>query len=419
VELTVEPLKPIETRMPGAELVIIEMFGGDNNLSAFVHQDLEEIAAGIAGSNIAVVGLCDLANKPGVIVEVTPENGIQILEQLGEIDTGDPRVLHNFLVRALITYPNARKAIGFWDHGSGVFDETDASEVVMARVARSVTRENRSRSFPARRLFFSKDRLLDDFETRAMLHDDTNGGVLTNLEAGAMLGAAFKDAGIKGQIDLIFSDTCLNGMIEVLDELGPYAKCIVGSSDLEPGDGWDYKAWLSKVKQEKPTTAEDWGRTAVEAFQQGYEPYPKKYPCTLGAFRTDHQITKAFAAMIQMVSQDANPREAFAYLDYARSQAQGFARRDTYDVRNFATILKAASEQGGKPQLVGAADEIIRAYDAARVTSCCLGDIVKDSSGLSFYFPGSKQQMRRDMKTYERLSFAKATGWADYLKAMR
>jgi hypothetical protein len=419
VELTVEPFKPIETRMPGAELVIIEMFGGDNNLSAFVHQDLEEMAAGIAGSNIAVVGLCDLANKPGVIVEVTPENGIQVLEQLGEIDTGDPRVLHNFLVRALMSYPNARKAIGFWDHGSGVFDETDASEIVMARVARSVTRENRSRSFPARRLFFSKERIEDDIETRGMLHDDTNGGVLTNLEAGAMLGAAFKDAGVNGPIDLIFSDTCLNGMIEVLDELGPYAKCIVGSSDLEPGDGWDYKLWLSKVAQSKPATADDWGRTAVDAFQEGYQPYPKKYPCTLGAFKTDHQITKAFAAMLQLVSQDANPREAFAYLDYARSQAQVFARRDTYDLRNFAAILKAASEQGGKQPLAGAADAIIQAYDAARVTSCCLGDIVKDSSGLSFYFPGSKQQMRRDIKTYERLSFAKSTGWAEYLKAMR
>ena len=38
--------------------------------------------------------------------------------------------------------------------------------------------------------------------------------------------------------NLIFSDTCLNGMIEVTEQLKDYATCIVGSEDLEPGDGW-------------------------------------------------------------------------------------------------------------------------------------------------------------------------------------
>ncbi|CAN0501013.1 unnamed protein product, partial [Phaeothamnion confervicola] len=182
---------------------------------------------------------------------VTPENGIQIIEELGEIDTGDPEVLHKFLVRALLTYPKARKAIGFWDHGTGVFDETDASEKIMTRRVNSVARENRSRSRPARRLFFAKKDMEHDFDTRSMLHDDTNGGVLTNLEAGAMLRAAFKDAGIDGKVDLLFSDTCLNGMVEVLEELGSVAKVIVASQDLEPGDGWDYKRWLARVV-EKP-----------------------------------------------------------------------------------------------------------------------------------------------------------------------
>ena len=70
---------------------------------------------------------------------------------------------------------------------------------------------------------------------RAMLHDDTNGGVLTNLEAEGVLKAAFKRAGMTGKVDLIFSDTCLNGMIEVAEQLKDYATCIVGSEELEPG----------------------------------------------------------------------------------------------------------------------------------------------------------------------------------------
>jgi hypothetical protein len=413
----VDQSKPYPTRLPDAELVIIELFGGDNNLSAFVYEDLQEMAAGITGSKIAILGLADLAGKPGAIVEVTPSDGIQIIEQLGEIDTGDPEVLHAFLVRALRTHPKARKAIGFWDHGTGVFDETDNSEKIMTRRINSVAREDRSRSRPARRLFFPKSRIEQDVDTRAMLHDDTNGGVLTNLEAGAMLRAAMKDAGVEGKIDMIFSDTCLNGMIEVLDELGSVSKVVVGSQDLEPGDGWDYKRWLSKVAAKPPATPEEWGKMAVEAFKEGYEPFPKKWPCTLGCFRTDHGITKAFGEMIA-ACRKANGFASFVYLDHARAQAQGFAQRDTYDLRDFAEKVAAIAQQG-MPEVAAAAQSMVKAYDAARVHSITMGKFVPNSTGLSFYFPASRSQMSRDIGTYEKLAFAKSSGWADFLKEFR
>jgi hypothetical protein len=417
LEMKVEPFKTYPSRLPEAELVIIEMFGGDNNLSAFVYEDLQEMATGIRGGKIAIIGIADLAGKPGSIVEVTPEHGIQIIEHKGEIDTGDPEVLHDFLVRALLTYPKARKAIGFWDHGTGIFDETDNSEKIMTRRINSVARENRSHSHPARRLFFSKARIEEDIATRGMLHDDTNGGVLTNLEAGAMLRAAFKDAGQTDKIDMIFSDTCLNGMIEVLEELGSNAKVVVGSQDLEPGDGWDYKTWLTKVVATRPATAEEWAKTAVDAFKEGYEPFPKKWPCTLGAFRTDNQITKAFGEMIA-AARKANGYGAFVYLDHARAQSQGFAQRDTYDLRDFAERVAAIAQQG-MPEVAAAAQNLIKAYDAARIHSINLGKFVPRSTGLSFYFPGSRSQMNRDIATYERLAFAKNSGWAEFLKEFR
>ena len=417
LEKKVEPLKSYPSRLPDAELVIIEMFGGDNNLSAFVYEDLQEMAAGISGSKIAIIGIADLAGKPGSIVEVTPEGGIQVIETLGEIDTGDPEVLHAFLVRALLTYPKARKAIGFWDHGTGVFDETDNSEKIMTRRINSVARENRSHSRPARRLFFPKSRTENDSETRGMLHDDTNGGVLTNLEAGAMLRAAFKDAGVEGKIDLIFSDTCLNGMIEVLDEVGSVAKAVVASQDLEPGDGWDYKRWLTKVAASKPATAEEWGKQAVDAFKEGYEPFPKKWPCTLGCFRSDHEITKYFGEMIAACRR-ANGHSAFVYLDHARAQSQNFAQRDTYDVRDFVEKVAVVAQQG-LPEVAAAAQNVIKAYDAAKVHSINLGKFVTKSTGLSFYFPSSRSQMNRDLATYEKLAFARNSGWAAFLKEFR
>ncbi len=415
--IPIDQIKPFPTSLPDAELVIIQMFGGDNNLSAFVYEDLQEMAAGIRGSKICVLGIADLLGKPGSIVEVTPDHGIQIIEEIGEIDTGDPLVLHAFLIRALKTHPNARKAIGFWDHGTGMFDETDSSEKIMTRRMSSVAREDRSRSRPARHLFFPKSRLERDSDTRAMLHDDTNGGVLTNLEAGAMLRAALKDAGVAGKIDMIFSDTCLNGMIEVLDEVADVAQVVVGSQDLEPGDGWDYKTFLTRVVAQPPATAEDWGQHAVQAFHDAYLPFPKKWPCTQGCFRTDHGITAAFADLLA-ACRKANGFAAFVYLDHARAQSQSFAQRDSYDLRDFAARVAAVSQQG-MPEVSAAAAKVVAAYDAARVHSITLGKFVPNATGLSFYFPASRSQMARDMVTYERLAFARNSGWADFLKQFR
>jgi hypothetical protein len=411
----VEALQPFAVRMPEAEYVIIEMFGGDNNLSPFVTEDLKEMAAGIGGK-FAVIGLADLSNSPGAVVEVVPGAGVQIIEQSGEIDTGDPEVLMRFVARALITYPNARKAIGFWDHGTGVFDETDNSEKLLAR-GHSVSRWERSRSFAARRLFFPKSKLENEPATRAMLHDDTNGGVLTNLEAGRMLAAAFKAAGQSGKIDLLFSDTCLNGMIEVSEELGPFAHVVVASADLEPGDGWDYKRWLTMLAQRPPAAPGDWGGCAVAAFKSGYEPYPAKYPCTLGAFHTDQQITAAFAALLKAVRTGGH--ETFFLMDHARARSQDYARRDAYDLRDFAVQAEQVFGQSGKPAIAAAARDLIAAFDAARVECCSLGPTVARSSGLAFWFPSSRSALSRDMRTYERLAFSGRSGWGDFLKEFR
>jgi hypothetical protein len=46
------------------------------------------------------------------------------------------------------------------------------------------------------------------------------------------------------KVDLIFSDTCLNGMIEVLEQFKEFAEVVVGSEDLEPGGGWEYHEWF-------------------------------------------------------------------------------------------------------------------------------------------------------------------------------
>jgi hypothetical protein len=243
---------------------------------------------------------------------------------------------------------------------------------------------------------------------RAMLHDDTTGGMLTNFEASRTVKAAFSWAGFDGRFDLIFSDTCLNGMIEVLDQFRPFAEVIVGSEDLEPGDGWDYERLFRMMSDQPPATAEAWGKIAVDAFEAGYRNRPNQHPCTLGAFRSNNAITERFKDLVTT----AKPlgRDGYRTLSFMRALSQGFARRDTYDIRDFATRVGVEDAS-----LKGAADALGAAVADACIGSAALGDDVRDAHGLAFWFPSDKWSYQSTTGTYQRLEFDKAAGWTKYL----
>lgn len=386
--------------------VIIEMFGGDNNLNDFVLEDMREMMSGMS-SDQAALCLADFSDKQAYVLELTASGG-KVVEEWGEIDTGNPETLASFLSRALVTYsPETRLAVGFWDHGSGVFDEYDPHEHILERRLRSLPhREYRMR--PARKL------LVGGLQTRerAMLHDDTNGGVLTNREAGHMLAAAFGRAEVAGRrVPLLFSDTCLNGMVEVLAEFQDFAEVCVASEDLEPGAGWDYTLWLKKVAADPPADGAAWGRQAVEAFGEAYRDKPHLHPCTLGAFRTDTGLVAAFKDLVKTV--DAHGDDGFRWMRDARDFSQSFNVFASTDLLHFAQNLKRYATAD---QVKDKAETLAAVFENTRVASVALGDTVPDSHGIAFWFPPSRGILIKDVATYQKLAFDAQTGWSAYLK---
>ena len=407
-------LEPFDVASGDARFAIIGMFGGDNNLTNQVDYNLNQmVTANRTGGVVSVLALVDLENKPASVIEITPRGEQRVIAQMGEIDTGDPETLAKFLSRALISYPNAKKAIGFWDHGSGVFKEQDPNEVVLTRSIRGA----QDRKGPARRLLIpaaERAAMMAARDKRAMLHDNS-GGVLTNLEAGHMLEAAFSRAGQSGPVDLIYSDTCLNGMIEVLEELGHYGQTVVASAETEPGNGWNYEGWLSRMARQSPQSPDDWGRHAVDAFADGYKARTDQHPCTLGAFRSDNLIAERFAELVQVAARGGIG--AWSLMTIARSRTQQYDTRDSYDLIGFARQLAAIAAQDA-PELAAKARAVDQAAREARICHVWLGNDVRGAEGLAFWFPGSTGSFEADNGTYRRLSFAKSTGWADYLGRM-
>lgn len=411
-------LKPFPVDMTGITHAIIEMFGGDNNLNDYVDEDLQEMAAGNAG-NFAVIALADYVDDAGKVMVLLPGKPFHTVESLGEIDTGDPDTLATFLARALVTVKDVpHKAIGFWDHGSGVFDEHDPDETHLERGRRRLTvmpRHLRSRSIPGRRLFVSPNRFIAQPRIRAMLHDQTNGGLLTNHEAHGVLKAAFSRAGqTGGKVDLIFSDTCLNGMIEVLEQMAEFTHVVVGSEDLEPGDGWEYREWFQRMSAAPPADAFAWGQQAVAAFESGYASDTQSHPCTLAAFKTGTALTASMGELVRAL--DQCNFESMRWVKLAIADTQSFAGYDSFDIHDFARKLQ---DIAGSSQVASACGRVMAAIADACVHSVALGDQVSNAHGLAFWFPNRLYDYGNVMETYRKLVYDQKTGWSDYLGKYR
>ncbi len=106
---------------------------GDNDLESYVSHDLNELEQ--VGSVPGVDVIVQADRSPDYVTDdgdwtgtrryhIEPDGDLTtihspIVEDLGEVDMGDPAVLSDFLVWADETYPADHVAVILWDHGDG------------------------------------------------------------------------------------------------------------------------------------------------------------------------------------------------------------------------------------------------------------------------------------------------------------
>ncbi|HLA45456.1 MAG TPA: clostripain-related cysteine peptidase, partial [Aggregatilineales bacterium] len=129
--------------------------------------------------------------------------GSEPLEELGEINNGDPQTLIDFILWAATNFPAEKYGLVLWDHGgtwSGGFGGDESTEN----------------------------------------HDGIN---IPELDA--VLSLVTEELGTG--FEFIGFDTCLMGQFEVFSVLSRYANYAAGSEELEPGFGWFYTPALEAL----------------------------------------------------------------------------------------------------------------------------------------------------------------------------
>jgi hypothetical protein len=408
--------KKFEVRSPDVEFAIIGVFCGDNDLSLEITNDLREMARVTRGS-ISVLALVDFLNRPGEVIEIVPGHPEhRLLDEppagAPDINLGDPKIIEGFLIRALNSYSaSTRKAIGFAGHGTGIMDRRAfAPNLGMPRNG-GIAAAHRINALLAAGPPFVRVRnytapVVDEMGASG------NADELTNAELNEALTNAFAQTNTR-RVDLIFFDSCNNGLIEVMDQVRDFADVVIGSEAIEPDSGWQYTAWLEKMAAYPPATSDDWGRSAVRAFKESWNGQTGS-AYTLGAFRADQEITARFRELIDA----SRSNEGFNLLARARQVSKSFKNRpddppELFDIKHFAENLLSMAARGDAVHTV--CSNLLRAFDDAYLDSVALPEAIKGANGLAFWFPEFRFQYDRVKGTYKDLRFNQETRWLEYL----
>jgi Clostripain family len=381
---------------------------GDNNLDSFGATDLGELKKVGSSDDVAVIAQFDRmgdgkTRRYYLRKETSLEN--DVVQELGETDTGDPQVATAFFTWAIGKWPSDKVLAVIWNHGSGI-DETDvyarATAVGAAPLPRGRVREIAASGH--RRALFSTTVDQAVLE-RAIAYDDTSRDFLDNKELQKVLADVVKQTGRR--IDILGFDACLMNMVEVAYQLKDSVDYIVGSEETEPGDGWPYEAQVRALATAPDAAAKDVAPELVRNYLDSYK--TSREDVTQSAIDVSRvgdvaEATKAFAATCMPLLSD---RGGYADFSKAVKNAQRFHMKDFADFGDLCSRLGDGSAESSAKDAAQRVHDSLFGGSPFVIASGDQGVSVKGATGTAVYFPivGDVQV------AYEQLDFAGATDW--------
>jgi len=399
---------------------------GDNNLEHFGERDLIEMKSVGSTDVVQVVAQFDrMSDGISRRYFLTHDRSLadDVVAELPETNTGDPAALLDFICWGLQTYPAEQTALILWNHGSGWKD--DDIYALARRAGHTEPEAPRSQLRGLRQHRVGRSLFSTSIEAilqypppiRAILFDDTSKDFLDNRELKNVLdNVLLSRQGRK--LDLIGFDACLMSMIEVADQIQHACHYMVGSQEIEPGDGWPYQHILAVLTTAPDISAENLSRTIVDAYAEHYTKNPAGMPVTQSALRL-----KYVPALVEAVGYLADGLTAslsdltfynLTLLPTLR-QVQKFRDRQYIDLGQLGQML-AENSAGG---VMSAAPYRVATWldpasaDSVIVAARAVGPDVAFARGLSIYMPllGSVSP------AYASLEFARHCTWKRFLEA--
>jgi len=362
---------------------------GDNDCESGVSMDLNELEIVGSGDGVNVVVQADridgYATDEGDWTGtrryfITADGDTQtvsstVVEDLGELDMGDPQVLSDFLVWADTNYPAERMALVIWNHGDSWTMSMDGS--------------------------------VNDRVSQLVSSDDTDGNSISVAE-GELSTALEAVVQARGPLDLIGFDACLMASWEVAHSLKNQVLYMTGSETvIYMDEGYMYDHALMLLRD--TTAAADGADLALEMANSAVN----------GGGEWTHSaidlglIADVSAAVDQLAGLALADEALQDGLLLARADARGadFSWENWYlDLYDLAAVLANSTD----PQLSAAGANIQAAMDNA-VLGCWGSGPYSWLGGLTILFDASWPSYL-DLYAYgDGATWSQDTRWDDLL----
>ena len=350
--------------------IMVYMCGTDlESRSAMATKDLIEMTRASLGSNVQILvytGGCTRWNNEVVsssrnqIYQIANGGLKCLVDNAGTGAMTDPETLASFIQWCAENYPANRNMLILWDHGGGSVSGFGYDQ-----------KYQRSGSM-------------------------TLAGINTALKKG---GATF---------DIIGFDACLMATVETGLMLDPYADYMIASEETEPGIGWYYTNWLTKLSANTSMDSVQIGKNIVDDFVSTCASQCRGQSATLSVIdlaELSATVPAPMKAFSESISKQVSSG-SYAAVSTARGGAREFARSTAIDQIDLVDFAKRMGTTEGS-RLASALQSAVK-YN--RTSSD-----MSNAYGLSIYFPYRKlSNVDKAVSTYNAIGLD-----ASYSQAIR
>jgi len=382
---------------------VFSFIATDNNLRKAGELDLAEMEKADP-SKVSVIAQIDLPGSSTQRFVVGNNERTPLGEELGNVNSGDPKELTAFLDICKSTRPAENTAIFILSHGTGLIDfkHKGTGGARSTPVPVDIDFDDLFNRASSIRGFSQRRKLITALHNLSTGIDDTSRDSLDNLELEAGIRNALKR---EGPFSIIGIDACLMGLVEIAYQMRFCGRYFVASQeDLAP-DGWPYADVLNALNdQVSPRDA------AIEIVKIYGNASKTQKGATLSAIDLNAMPQLASALDDLGGALLGNVAEDIDQLAVARAEARFFADYDYIDLCGFATALTARFKD--RPSINSAAGAVIEQLGRG-VLQTNVEFKVSRAGGLSTYLPNAPV-----VPEYHELAISKdAPRWHDFVVA--
>jgi hypothetical protein len=361
---------------------ILVYLHADHNLEESSEADLVEMEKVGSGQNFNIVAQWDRLSEPGVqrIRIGKSQSDSEVLEDLPELNSDDPKTLADFVRWGVKTYPASHYGLIVWDHGGQWYGIGGDQTTIEATGQNSI---------------------MNLGQIQQALHNSLNAVSLK-------------------QFDFLAFDTCLMGGLEPLVQLAPYGKIFIANPEIDYGDGWDYATDFGFLKSTPGVTMTDFAKKQNANWAAHHNVETSDLNNRAHAIYNSGKVSavanasKAFSQALLNVW-DANEQPLAAVrgrtLEYNMDNEDPHAPHDYVDLGDFATKLATQT-----PTLKASSDRLNAAIEASIIAKT-LGKNNAEARGLSAWLPSDRSSPpdEQTITDYQSLPSQASTGWGSFV----